>query len=222
MKTIFTLLLLFSSILVNAQPDLFTSGNETLNSVSDQFYSQNKLNHSLKSNANAGHVFSGQRSSKPVNSGLDVTLIFDNGHITVNEKEGIYQWLDCNNNYAFVACRNQYYLPIGKGSYSVIVSKNGISDTSDCFEIKQSNALPLDNTNDAISVEPLRNNGIFIVSAYKKINEMIVIDVLGNVIQKIRPTELRTMVTLKDKANGIYFLNVELDGEQQVFKLIKE
>lgn len=46
-----------------------------------------------------------------------------------------YQWVDCNNSYAPLGVTTQSYLPAQSGSYGVIVSQNGCTDTSACLQV---------------------------------------------------------------------------------------
>jgi hypothetical protein len=165
---------------------------------------------------------------KPINESnsktkdINTQLHFEDHKIIVAEQDAEYQWLDCDNAYSNLACQKQYYVPNANGHYAVIVKKKNEVDTSVCFEIKQFTQQLMAGTDQYISVEPLQNNGVFMVNASKKLDRIVVVDILGNVIWKTRPTELRTMIAIKDKPNGDYFLNLELNGKYQTFLVTKQ
>lgn len=59
-----------------------------------------------------------------------------------------YQWINCANNNTIAGATSQTFTPTNSGSYAVIVSKNGCSDTSNCVtmsvslnELEQSNSV---------------------------------------------------------------------------------
>ncbi|MBK9477263.1 MAG: T9SS type A sorting domain-containing protein [Bacteroidetes bacterium] len=61
-----------------------------------------------------------------------------------------YQWINCANNSTVAGATSQTFTPINTGSYAVIVSKNGCSDTSNCVtmsvsvnELAQSNKVSM-------------------------------------------------------------------------------
>lgn len=54
--------------------------------------------------------------------------------LTADQSGGLYQWLDCDNNYAIINGEtNQSYTPAVTGNYAVEVTMNGCADTSACF-----------------------------------------------------------------------------------------
>ncbi|MEW6469731.1 MAG: SBBP repeat-containing protein [Bacteroidota bacterium] len=56
--------------------------------------------------------------------------------LSSNAIGAIYQWVDCNNNYAPVSGQiNQLFTPSSSGNYAVIVTQNNCTDTSSCHSI---------------------------------------------------------------------------------------
>jgi len=54
--------------------------------------------------------------------------------LSADQTGGVYQWLDCDNNYAILNGEtNQSYTPAVTGNYAVEVNMNGCVDTSACF-----------------------------------------------------------------------------------------
>jgi hypothetical protein len=63
--------------------------------------------------------------------------VSQNGFVLSADQTGAtYQWTDCNNNYSpIVGETNIDFSPSANGSYAVIISSNGCSDTSGCIVI---------------------------------------------------------------------------------------
>ena len=80
--------------------------------------------------------------------------------LTANVQGGLYRWLDCNDNYSFIAqATNRTFTAKKNGSYAVQIRKNGCTDTSECVTIdyvgiEQSNAFS------QISIFPNPSNGL--------------------------------------------------------------
>ena len=70
-----------------------------------------------------------------VNQSSDISL-------TAAASEAIYQWLDCENNYAAISGEtNQVFTATASGSYSVEITQNNCVDTSICYSITVSNIV---------------------------------------------------------------------------------
>jgi hypothetical protein len=154
-----------------------------------------------------------------VKPSVDVSTTIDTNTITVKQENASYQWIDCYNDNLPIASKNQWYTATANGGYAVVVTKEGCSDTSKCIVI---DLFDLNDAPNNISVVPSISNGIFMVNALKKMSSIVVVDILGKVVHKNRPTNLRTMVAIKDEPNGIYFLCVASGGKQSIFKIEKQ
>lgn len=64
------------------------------------------------------------------------TGVSQNGiHLSANQNEADYQWIDCNNMMEIPGAIAQSFTPAANGSYAVIITLNTCSDTSECFTI---------------------------------------------------------------------------------------
>ena len=62
--------------------------------------------------------------------------VFDNGiNLTANATGAYYQWINCNGNVPITGDTSQSFTPTVNGNYAVVVTKNGCSDTSLCFNM---------------------------------------------------------------------------------------
>jgi hypothetical protein len=67
---------------------------------------------------------------------VDNTVTQNGIILSANASAAVYQWIDCNNgNAALPGETNQVFMADANGTYAVIVTQNGCTDTSDCFII---------------------------------------------------------------------------------------
>ena len=74
---------------------------------------------------------------------IDSSTTLQNDTIFSNQSGATYQWIDCDGNTIIPNESNNFYAPIASGSYAVIVSKNGCSDTSSCRNVMITNITTL-------------------------------------------------------------------------------
>lgn len=123
--------------------------------------------------------------------------------MTANQSGLIYQWLDCDNNYATISGANsQTYVAISNGNYAVEITNNSCIDTSNCMAVT---TLSIDdlNLNSAVSVYPNPTNGKISVSADFNIYEISVVNIIGETIHSFNDTKEIDLTAL---ANGYYQL----------------
>ncbi|MNK00330.1 Ser-Thr-rich glycosyl-phosphatidyl-inositol-anchored membrane family protein [compost metagenome] len=158
-------------------------------------------------------------TQSPVNTSTTV-----NG-ITINATQGSaqYQWLNCNTgNSPIAGATAQSFTPTANGSYAVTVTTNGCSATSSCVNITN---LGIDDLNfEDVSVYPNPSNGQVTVSFNKEVNlkSFVVRDITGRLIREEKPQTTNGITfDISAEAQGVYFLNIEVGGAIQSFKLIK-
>jgi hypothetical protein len=143
---------------------------------------------------------------------------------TISSSQGTatYQWINCSNNTAIAGATSQSYIATANGSYAVIVTKNGCTDTSACVNIT---GLGVDDLNfEDVSIYPNPSNGKITVSFNKEVTlkSFVIRDVTGRLVREEKP-QTTTGITfdISTEAQGVYFLNIESGNTIQSFKLIK-
>lgn len=69
-----------------------------------------------------------------INTTPDNSVTQTGSSLSANQTGANYQWLDCSNGFSAInGGTNQAFTPPFSGSYAVLVSSNGCSDTSTCF-----------------------------------------------------------------------------------------
>ena len=131
---------------------------------------------------------------------------------------GTYQWLNCDNNYAVVPGASlQVFTPSVAGNYSVAVTFNGCTDTSECelgypVGIDQIQALARSINNPVHDWLHLKGLSGFHFNLF---------DAMGKRVLSIRVPDEQA-VDLSDLAPGIYFLRLQKSGDYYSVPIIKE
>jgi hypothetical protein len=144
---------------------------------------------------------------------------------TISSAQGTaaYQWINCGTGNSVIAgATSQSYIVTANGSYAVIVTKNGCTDTSACVNIIN---LGLDDLNfEDVSIYPNPSNGKITVSFNKEVNlkSFVIRDVTGRMVREEKPQTTNGITfDISSEAQGVYFLNIEAGSSTQSFKLIK-
>ncbi|MFH0893939.1 MAG: T9SS type A sorting domain-containing protein [Bacteroidota bacterium] len=142
---------------------------------------------------------------------VDVSTSVNLTTITAGEGGGTYQWLDCNAGNAIIpGATGQSYNATTNGSYAVVVSIGGCSDTSACVIINCvgiSNADPIA----TLHVFPNPGNGLFQVEVNGEY-ELQVINVLGEIIMTDKIRNQKT-IDLTAQPSGSFILRLKSDKQ---------
>ncbi|MEQ1733288.1 MAG: choice-of-anchor tandem repeat GloVer-containing protein [Bacteroidia bacterium] len=130
--------------------------------------------------------------------------------ITATVAGATYQWIDCSTNTALLNDTNQSYVATATGSYAVVVTLNGCTDTSACVSIIITNTKVI-NTPAVISAYPNPNNGTFSITTatygtYTIANE------LGQVVSTFTTNANATTAHIAGLASGIYVIKNTENG----------
>jgi stress response protein SCP2 len=152
--------------------------------------------------------------------------ITQNGNtLTANATGVTYQWIDCNNGNAPVPGKtSQSFTSLVNGSFAVIVTNNGCSITSNCFNIIAT-GISENSFGSNIMVYPNPTSGKFTIelgNTYAEI-EVKIANSMGKVIERKSYHDAQTLDIKIDGANGLYFISIRNNNGQQAFlKVIKE
>lgn len=127
--------------------------------------------------------------------------------LTAAETGATYQWIDCFDNQPVGGATSGAYLATTNGSYAVVVTKNGCTDTSECFvitgvgvaEVAGSGPMRLfpNPANDQLTLE---TNG----NLYGK--NYVITDVLGKKVASGIIRGAKTVIPVRQLPKGIYHL----------------
>jgi len=157
-------------------------------------------------------------------TGVNTAVSLSGITITSAASNATYQWINCTSNLPVAGATSASLTPSANGSYAVIVTQNGCSDTSACTAIT---TLGLDQltVNDLLVVYPNPSKGIFVLydqQAALSGQPVTVSNLLGEMVYSTRITDSKTNIDLSSAKDGIYFVTIGSDYGKLVTKLVKE
>ena len=133
-----------------------------------------------------------------------------------------YQWIDCNTNQPVVGATNQSFTTIEPmGTYAVIVTENGCSDTSTCISVDQSGLSEGDITVGLIP-NPA-NESVLIQWDTDAVQVIELLDEAGKMVRRVVVTGASQQVEfpLAQIAAGVYHVRLSGANNVAIEKLIK-
>jgi len=155
---------------------------------------------------------------------IDQSIIFLGNELGANERNAVYQWLDCSNNYSIIPnAINQIYRPTTSGSYAVELRKNGCIDTSACYPITvvgvDENQL---SNNLAVFPNPTNSNVTLSIGGMYGAFTTQVYNVHGMLINESAHNSTNQVEVELGASEGIYFIHlITISGEKVVRKVVK-
>jgi hypothetical protein len=150
-------------------------------------------------------------------------LITQNGITLSSVATGVtYQWIDCNTNQPVLGATNQSFTttePVG--TYAVIVTANGCSDTSICISVDQS-GLSEGDFNFGLIPNPA-NESVLIQWDTEAIQVIELLDEAGKIVRRVYLTGAAQQVefSLAQIAAGVYYVRLIGANNVAIEKLIK-
>ncbi len=133
---------------------------------------------------------------------VDVNIIQNGFDLTADVNGANYQWIDCaNGNLPISGATSQVYLVEENGSYGVIATLNGCSDTSDCVTIGSVDINELDINE--FRIQPNPSNGLVQISGINNLIDVDIIDVSGRRIEFKQESSSDIEVNLRP---GVYMV----------------
>ncbi len=163
---------------------------------------------------------------------LDITInpspqagITANGTTLIASGIGNYQWIDCNDNKVISGAIAQEYSPSASGSYAVVVTSAGCSDTSDCMEVNTTASIHGLGNADKVNLYPNPATSKITLQSTQGWNNATIrlLNTLGQSLSEY--TNLKGRLFTIDIAafpTGIYILELSTAHETARVKFIKE
>jgi hypothetical protein len=135
-----------------------------------------------------------------------------------NEDSASYQWIFCANDSLLVGETGKSYLPAADGSYGVIISRNGCTDTTDCFAFKK-----------PIPERPIRIYPTIILDRILNVDlgkvvgqaDVQIYNSLGQIVYENVVSDLSFIELNLPLASAVYYLAITLKDEKtQTFKFV--
>lgn len=154
----------------------------------------------------------------------DINVIQSANDLTASSGMDSYQWLDCSNAYQVISGEtNQNYSAQNNGSYAVLVSLNGCTDTSQCYTVAGIGLLSENNEED-LKVYPNPFSDVIHIQPSTHIEKVIITDALGRVLylhtNKAAAKQI-VDVPLETLKAGTYFVHVVSKNTTTIVKVVK-
>ncbi len=156
---------------------------------------------------------------------IDTTVSRDAVSLTSSASGSSYQWINCGDNRVVDGATAQKYTPSATGSYAVVVSRNGCSDTSACYTVTVQNSVSDVSAGEWIRIAPNPTTGmVYIRSDYQLTNATIRLsNMLGQTLRtRSHLTGDSFVWDLGGYAAGVYLIEVQENDRVMKVKIVKE
>ncbi|MFP9098040.1 T9SS type A sorting domain-containing protein [Flavobacterium sp. RHBU_24] len=164
---------------------------------------------------NAGQCAATATMAVEVNS-VDAGVTVQENTMTASATEATYQWINCVNNQSVNGATGASFTPTENGSYAVIVSQNGCSQTSDCFTIAIAGVDTIVTNGWKMYPNPVVN---YLYIEVDNAAEIMIADITGKSIMNALLVPGNNNIDVSNISPGIYIIT---SAGGLVAKLIKQ
>ena len=152
---------------------------------------------------------------------VDVTTSTSGQTITAIAPAANYQWIDCNNNNSAISGEtNQSFVATVNGSYAVIITNNGCTDTSSCVNITSTGIHNVDQFDISISPNPFTDQTLIKLSGVVDNTIIELYNTIGEKIQTYKFSSKEFIFERGELNSGIYFLHIFGQDEKPLVRKI--
>lgn len=140
---------------------------------------------------------------------INIATTNTNQTITATENGATYQWIDCDSNKIINGATNQSYTTSINGTFAVIITKNGCSDTSECVNMNKVGINNLDAFS-TISLYPNPASSVLNVQSISNIENLKyeIFDLFGKSVKTGVLMNKNTSIDINSLSNGTYSLKI--------------
>lgn len=144
--------------------------------------------------------------------------------LTVNETGASYVWIDCGTLLPVPSATLQSFEPTVSGNYQVEVTKNGCTETSECFSFIHT-GISVHQLGSNIKIYPNPSDKMVSIafSSSLVVDNISLLDMQGRVLNTILlPTKSTVEMDLSSFADGIYFIKIVSNQGISIDKIVKK
>ncbi len=157
---------------------------------------------------------------------VDISLSQTGATLIANAVGADYQWIDCDNmNSEKSGETSQSFTALQSGNFAVIITENGCSDTSDCYNVIVSGIEEsLFEKNIVLYPNPVTDVASIILPDYYSEVHIAVFNMQGQmVLDQLQETEQNSLqLDLNELDPGIYLIYIYANTESAVLRIIKD
>lgn len=150
--------------------------------------------------------------------------VVQSGNILIAQAGGAaFQWIRCETGLPISGASNQYYTAFAVGEYAVVVTQNGCSDTSACYNVTTIGMEELVLPTLRVWPQPATDRLNVEVSTPLQQADLRITDMTGRVVlRRNLPFVQRTSVDVTELTTGVYFLELNAQGKRVVERFVRE
>ena len=148
---------------------------------------------------------------------VDTSVTVTGLTLTANVTTATYQWLNCPLMTHVVGETNQSFTASANGNYAVMVTQNGCTDTSKCYNITTV-GINENSLSDAIRIYPNPVIDNLQIQTTLPIKEIAITDITGRLIY----TTTAKTINCSSFAKGVYFIKATTEKGVVVKRIVKE
>jgi hypothetical protein len=211
----------YSSIICNTSSTLTDTACDSYTSPSGNYVwtSSNTYIDTIPNTANCDSIITINLTINTVDTSVTQTGTL----LNANETGATYQWLNCPSMIAINGANSQSYNAIANGDYALMISKNGCTDTSNCYSVNGIGIIE-NNFGKAFQLYPNPTDGelsIDLGSTYSEVSVTLT-DMNGKLIQS-RTYKNHKLLNLRlEVPAGNYLMTIESGQKKTMIRLVKE
>jgi hypothetical protein len=152
-----------------------------------------------------------------IGQGVNVNTSLTSGTLISAQGNATYQWVKCPNYTTVAGATAQSYTPTQSGSYAVIVTYQGCTDTSTCTNVIPTSVYSIATTQEYNVYPNPAHNEVYVESA-RASGAYKITDQLGRVVLQGTISGNKTSISLNGLSAGLYFLSVNDTAPVKLFK----
>lgn len=191
-------------------------GSYTVPSGDETYSTSGIYNDTIPNLAGCDSVITINLTINTVNIGVSQNA----NELTADASGAAYQWIDCNNGNADIPGETgQTYIATSNGDYAVIVTENGCTDTSACYNVNGIGLAESDGL--ALVLYPNPGSGIIHLQANQNLNNSVqVLNAVGAMVYSENITGQNTILDLTNLESGVYYLHYTESGNSGTIRFV--
>ncbi|MGM0648025.1 MAG: T9SS type A sorting domain-containing protein [Bacteroidota bacterium] len=154
---------------------------------------------------------------------IDSSVTVYQDSLFANQDSAIYQWLNCDSNYAAIPGANsQMFYPDNNGNYAVEIQLNGCMIISNCYNISGMHVKSEEFKGVAVFPNPTQGTVNIDFPDMKQNVFVSVYDLTGSLINQISDENIKQLQFTIDRPGGLYFIRILADNKEYSGKIIVE
>jgi len=153
---------------------------------------------------------------------IDLVIINNSPILTASASPATFQWVDCGDSFNPIAGEtSNQYIATTNGSYAVIITQNGCTDTTSC-EIVDNVGLENNQLNNQVSLYPNPTSGKVTLTSLINIELIKVYNATGMLVLEKEPMDKEYSIDLSGMQKGVYLISIESAGRITTKKLVRQ